>query len=113
MLITIKIQSCGTNEQFVFLRESHKRNLQEENINTSYLTDSYIGFILKMESVSKNTSFGLKMMVKSGLEKIFSKFLHAGDYFLLLHKSAQNHKELEQIRKSIFFSLSILIYRYT
>ena len=32
------------------------------------------------------------MMVKSGLEKIFLKFLHAGDYFPLLHKSAQNHK---------------------
>ena len=36
--------------------------------NTSYLTDSYIGFILKMKSVSKYTIFGLKMMVKSGLE---------------------------------------------
>ena len=37
----------------------------------SYLTDSYIGFTLKMESVSKNTIFGLKMMVKSGLENLF------------------------------------------
>ena len=45
-----------------------------------------------MESVSKITVFGLKIMVKSGLEKIFLKFLHAGDYFPLLHKSAQNHK---------------------
>ena len=34
----------------------------------SYLTDSYIIFTLKMQSVSKNTIFGLKMMVKSGLE---------------------------------------------
>ena len=56
------------------------------------LTDAYIVFILKMESVSKNTIFGLKMMVKSGLEKIFLKFLHAVDYFPLLHKSAQNNK---------------------
>ena len=30
-------------------------------------------------------------MVKSG-QKIFLKFLYAGDYFPLLHKSAQNHK---------------------
>ena len=60
--------------------------------NTSYLTESYVFFTLKMESVSKNTIFGLKMMVESGLEKIFLKFLHAGDYFPLLHKSAQNHK---------------------
>ena len=43
-----------------------------------YLTDSYIGFTLKMESVSKNTIFGLKMMVKSGLEKFILKSLHAG-----------------------------------
>ena len=35
---------------------------------------------------------GLKIMVKSGLEEIFLKFLHVGDYLLLLHKSAQNHK---------------------
>ena len=58
----------------------------------SYLSDSYIVFTLKMESVSKNTIFGFKMMVKSGLEKIFLKFLHAEDHFFLLHKSAQNHK---------------------
>ena len=58
----------------------------------SYLTDSYIVFILKMESISKNTIFGLKTIVKSGQEKIFLKFLHAGDFFPLLHKSAQNHK---------------------
>ena len=45
-------------------------------LNKSYLTDSYIGFTLKMESVSKNTIFGLKMMVKSGLEKIILKSLH-------------------------------------
>ena len=38
-------------------------------LNTSYLTDSYIAFTLKMESVSKNTIFGLNMVVRSGLEK--------------------------------------------
>ena len=58
-------------------------------LNTSYLTDSYIIFTLKLKSVSKNTIFGPKMMVKSGLEKIFLKYLHFGDYF---YKSAQNHK---------------------
>ena len=63
-----------------------------KGINTSNLTGSYMGFTLKMESVSKNIIFGLKMKVKSGIEKIFLKFLHAGDYFSLLHKSVQNHK---------------------
>ena len=46
--------------------------------NTSYLTNSYIVFTLKMESLSKNTIFGLKMIVKSGLEKFILKSLHAG-----------------------------------
>ena len=49
-----------------------------EILNTFYLTDPYIGFTLKMESVSKNTIFGQKMMVKSGLEKFILKSLHAG-----------------------------------
>ena len=33
-------------------------------------------YVLEMEYVSKINIFGLKMMVKSGLEKIFLKFLH-------------------------------------
>ena len=39
--------------------------------NTSYLTDSYIAFTLKMESVSQNTIFGQKLIVKSGLDFFF------------------------------------------
>ena len=50
----------------------------KSRFNTTYLTDSYIDFTLKMESVSKNTIFGLKMMVKSGLEKFILKSLDAG-----------------------------------
>jgi hypothetical protein len=46
------------------------------HINTFYLTDSYIMFTLKMESEPKIKIFGLKRTVKSGLEKIFLKFLH-------------------------------------
>ena len=46
-------------------------------INTSYFTDSNIVFTLKMESVTKNIIFGLKMMVKSGLEKLILKSFHA------------------------------------
>ena len=47
-------------------------------IITSYMTDSYIVFTFKMEFVSKNTIFGLKMMVKIGLEKFILESLHAG-----------------------------------
>ena len=53
---------------------------------TSYFTDSYNVFTLKMESVPKNAIFGLKMMVKSDLEKFTLKSLHAGRWsFLLLN----------------------------
>ena len=43
-------------------------------------------YVLKMEYVSKINIFGLKMMVKSGLEKMFLKFLFAQS-LTLLHKS--------------------------
>ena len=39
-----------------------------------------------MEYVSKINIFGLKMMVKSGLEKNILKFLQAQSYFPLLQK---------------------------
>ena len=52
----------------------YARLLEVQPLNTSYLTDSYIGFTLKMESLSKNKIFGLTMMVKSGLEKNILKF---------------------------------------
>ena len=60
--------------------------------NTSYLIDSYIVFTLKIESVYKTTIFGLKM-VKSGLEKIFLKFIHDEAIFfqfILLHRKEEN-----------------------
>ena len=67
----------------IFKKSDTIEHLCSDFINTSYLTDSYIIFTLKMESLSKNTIFGLKMIVKSGLEKIILKFLHALTIFLL------------------------------
>ena len=55
-------------------------------INTLYGCEANIVFTLKIESVPKNIIFGLKMMVKSGPEKIILKFLHVGTYFPLLYK---------------------------
>ena len=62
-----------------------------KSLNTYYLTDLYIVFTLKMESVSKNIIFCLKMTVKSGLEKNILKFLHAQNYFFT-YKKLQNCK---------------------
>ena len=75
-------------QEEVLIQGMKKRNPKSLQIklNTSYLTDSYIVFTLKIESVPKTTIFGLKMMVKSGLGKIFFKFLHAHTMsFLLLN----------------------------
>ena len=47
------------------------------SLNTQYMRKSTIVYLLKMEYVSKINIFGLKMMVKSVLEKMFLKFLHA------------------------------------
>ena len=45
-----------------------------------YLTDSYIIFTLKMESVSKDIIVGQKIMEKSGLEIFFSNTSMREDY---------------------------------
>ena len=60
--------------------------------STSYLTDSFIVFTLKMESASKNTIFRSKYDGETWSIKKPLKFLHAKDCFSLLHKSAQNKK---------------------
>ena len=53
---------------------------------TDVMTNSILVCPVKIEYVTKNYIFGLKMMVKSGLGKIFLKFLHAHTMsFLLLN----------------------------
>ena len=66
--------------------------LEHLYFNTQYMTNPTIVSPVKLEYGWNVSISGLKKMVKSGLEKIFLKFLYAEDYFPLLHKSAQNHK---------------------
>ena len=49
--------------------------------NTQYIRNPDMVYVLKMEYISKIHIFGIKMMVKSGLEKIFWKFLHVQGLF--------------------------------
>ena len=44
---------------------------------TDVMTNSILVCPVKIEYVTKNNIFGLKMIVKSGQEKMFLKFLHA------------------------------------
>ena len=71
----IKLRFClPTLIFFYFLDLKPKIYLSRKSmdlLNTYYLTNSYIVFTLKMESVSKKTFFDLKMMVISGLEFFF------------------------------------------
>ena len=55
----------------------YHQNAFTKGINTQYGCHTTIVFTLKMQSVSEITIFGRKMMVKSGLEQIFLKSLHA------------------------------------
>ena len=47
------------------------------SFNTQYMTNPTIAFPVKMEYERNFSISGLKIMVKSGLETIFLKFLHA------------------------------------
>ena len=78
---SFELISIGHNNLFlgeVMSFDEQNRKYCQRSFNTSYLTDSYIVFTLNMESVTKSIIFGLKMMVKSGLEKFILKSLHAG-----------------------------------
>jgi hypothetical protein len=48
---------------------------------TQNMRNSNLVYVPKMEYVHKVNIVGLKMMVKSGLEKIILKFLHAQAIF--------------------------------
>ena len=53
------------------VRLEYISNIEMLAFNTQYMRNPDIICVLKMEHVSKVYTFGLKMMVKSGLEKIF------------------------------------------
>ena len=57
------------NLYIIFLCYHYNNSSQLNKLNTQYATDSYLVYILKMEYASKINIFGLKMMLKSGLEK--------------------------------------------
>ena len=65
-------------------KKSYPKKINKSDfLNTAYLTDSSIIFTLKMESVPEKTIFGLDMMVKSGLEKMFFEIPSSGRLFFL------------------------------
>ena len=84
-------------------------------LNTQYATDSYFIDVLKMEYVYKINIFGLKMMVKSGLEKIFMKSLHAQSlfrkiFFYFIEKGGFLHKILNWVIKIAHGWISIKLF---
>ena len=61
-------------------------------LNTQYMTNSTLVCPVKIEYVTKNNIFGLKMMMKSGLEKNVLKFVLAQAIFYemnLLHRKEE------------------------
>ena len=64
-----------------FSRILPQNQVEISDINTQYMRNPDMVYVLKMEYVSEIDIFGPTMMVKSGLEKIFLKFLHAQSLF--------------------------------
>ena len=60
-----------------------------------------IVYVLKMEYVSKINIFGLNMMVKSGLEKIFLKFLHAQGLFQICPAKLNWDSHQDRLEKAL------------
>ena len=54
-------------------------------INTQYMTNPTIAYPVKMEYGSNFSISGRKIMVKSGLERIFLKFFHEKAIFYLIN----------------------------
>ena len=71
--------------RYVFELSAHETNLMKmrsvTQFNTQNMRNSNLVYVPKMEYVHKVNIFGLKMMVKSGLEKVILKFLHAEAIF--------------------------------
>ena len=63
------------------LRSIYFLSFVKKDLNTQYMTNSTLVCPVKIEYVTKNNIFGLKMMMKSGLETIILKFLHAQAIF--------------------------------
>ena len=80
-----KIVLSGDWSKMVLVsKKSYPKKINKSDfLNTAYLTDSSIIFTLKMESVPEKTIFGLDMMVKSGLEKMFFEIPSNGRLFFL------------------------------
>ena len=84
--IMLKLRKILLSCLLFYQNVCHASEGKKSSLNTSYLTDSSIVFTLK---------FWPKMMVKSGLEKTFLKFLHGeaiSFYFILLYRKEDNHK---------------------
>ena len=68
-------------------------------LNTQYMRNPDMVYVLKMEFVSKINIFGLKIMVKSGLEKFILKSLHAGSWSFLFLNLRFSSKLLSKMNK--------------
>ena len=76
-------------------------------LNTSYLTDSYISFTLKLESL-----FCPNMLIRSSTygKKNISDFPPCRSHFLLIHFTGENHKfsnknNMEENQKYFFYHM--------
>ena len=90
ILVKKMLSKCSTDQRFIQKRNTtYKIGTLEKCLQYFVYCSArkytiYYFFTLKMKSVSKNIIFGLKMMVKSGLEKFILKSVHVGRWLFLL-----------------------------
>ena len=77
------------------------KNRKSLRLNTQYATDSTLLCPVKMEYGPENNIFVQKMLMKSGLEKITLKVLHAQSLFWKFFLTSQKGGFLHQIANSI------------
>ena len=98
-----------------FSRILPQNQVEISDINTQYMRNPDMVYVLKMEYVSKINIFGLKMMVKSGLEKIFFKIPPCEHHVILIKTpllyevNSFNRKKFSRPLFTIIFRPKILI----
>ena len=95
LLVIQKSDGSGILPEYLnnyYLNFDQKSNLTSVPLNTQNMTNSTLVSLVKMEYGGNFSISGLRMMMKSGLGKLFLKFLHALTMSFLLLNFDQKYK---------------------
>ena len=95
-----------------FKRSTHQLHRRDIKRARTYNIQSLLGFIptIFYTYVSKINIFGLKMMAKSGLERIILKFLHGRNYFFFSWCEVVEQIMPRYVYRAAFNPILIIVY---